>query len=69
MCEHPDLSAMGVWLAGSGKNDFKRKTNTLYPKRPDAWRQAQLERYHRAIDCVLMLANVKKEETEDETKI
>lgn len=69
VCEHPDLSAMGVWLAGSGKNGFKRKTNTLYPKRPDAWRQAQLDRYHRAIDCVLMLANVKKEETEDETKI
>lgn len=61
---HPDLSAMGAWLAGSKKKDFARETIVFEPKMALPVREAWLARYHRAIDCALMMANVKKGERE-----
>ncbi|EOS61806.1 glycerol kinase [Firmicutes bacterium M10-2] len=69
VCNHPDLSAMGAWLAGSKKTDFEKTTRTYFPNMSEEVRRKRLERYHRAIDCALMLANIKKEEKDNETGI
>lgn len=69
VCDHLDLSAMGAWLAGSKKTDFEKTTRIYFPNMAKEVRRNRLDRYHQAIDCALMLANIKKEEKEDGTRV
>lgn len=63
---HPDLSAMGAWCAGHIGKSFDNKIQLFYPNMSESERTKKLEEYHRAIDCVLMLANVRRENQNNE---
>lgn len=63
---HPDLSAMGAWCAGNIGKTFEKDVQLFYPNMEESERKRKLEEYHRAIDCVLMLANVRRENYKNE---
>lgn len=64
---HEDLSAMGAWLAGSQKKSFPKEVRLYVPQMPEAQRAREMNRYHRAIDCALMMATIDNNERKWET--
>lgn len=59
---HEDLSAMGAWMAGSRKQTFEKETRSYWPEMSIEKRNRKMDRYHRAIDCSLMMATIDHEE-------